>query len=71
MKGDSMKIHVVRDKSGDVIGTYEAGEIQATSGTVEVSPVLEEGQNVESIEIMRHETFDVDALHKSLTRRKK
>lgn len=66
-----MKMHIVRDKSGDVIGTYVGGEIQATSGTVEVSPVLEDGQNVESIEIMRHDTFDVDALHKSLTRRKK
>jgi len=63
-------MHVVRDQSGEVIGTFEPGEMQTTSGTVEVSPDLEDGQEIEAIEIMRHEAFDTDALHERLTRKK-
>jgi hypothetical protein len=61
-----MRMNVIRTKSGDVVGTYEAGEVETTSGTAEISPELDDGQEIESIEIPTHETFDVDALHRKL-----
>jgi hypothetical protein len=66
-----MKMNIIRDKSGNVVGTYAAGEAQTTSGTVEISPELGDGQMIETIEILTHETFDVDALHKKLGKRTK
>lgn len=65
-----MRMNVVRDKRGTVIGTFQADEVQATSGTVAVSPELKGGLDIESIEVTEPLTYDVDALHKSLKRKK-
>jgi autonomous glycyl radical cofactor GrcA len=65
-----MRIHIVRNRQGEIVGTCEAGEVQTTSGTVEVEPELEDGQRIETVELLRRETFDLEALHKRPERKK-
>lgn len=65
-----MKMHVLRGRDGQVIGTAEADEVRTPEGTVEVEPELEDGQNIETVELRRSETFDLDALHKRFTQKK-
>jgi hypothetical protein len=67
----AMEMHITRGRDGQVIGTVEAGEIQTAEGTVELEPVLEDGQAIETIELRRSETIDLDALYKRLARKKK
>ncbi len=59
-----MRLHIVRDKKGRIVGTCEAGEVQAAAGTVAVEPLLEEGQRMETVELLRQETFDLEVLHR-------
>ena len=59
-----MRIHIVRDKKGKIVGTCEAGEVQTVAGNVAVEPLLEEGQRLETVELLRQETFDLEALHR-------
>ncbi len=66
-----MRMDVVRDKNGQAIGTFEADEIQTPEGLVAVEPELEEGQELETIEVRRSETFDLDGFYKRLGRRRR
>lgn len=66
-----MRMNVVRDKSGELIGTYEAGEIRTAEGTIEVSPEVDEGVEIVELSVHRHETFDIDSFHEGLTKRSK
>jgi hypothetical protein len=58
-----MRMHIVRDRQGRVVGTCEASEVQTPAGTVAVEPLLDEGQRLETVELLRQETFDLEALH--------
>lgn len=58
-----MKIRVVRDRDGQVVST-----IADEGGDVSVEPDLEEGQEIETIELPENEISDPDALHKRLER---
>jgi hypothetical protein len=59
-----MRIHIVRDRKGKILGTCEAGAVQTPAGTVEVEPMLEEGQRIETVDLLHQETFDLEALHR-------
>ena len=63
-----MKFFVLRDESGKVVGSAEAGGIQAAEGIVEVEPLAQEGQKVETVELVGHGTFEVAELHERLLR---
>jgi hypothetical protein len=60
-----MKIRVIRDRDGQVVST-----IADEGGDVSVEADLEEGQDIETIELPESEISDPDALHKRLQRSK-
>lgn len=63
-----MKIDVIRARDGKLIGIAETDAVQSDEGAVEGGFDPEDGQQIESMEVRRSDTFDLDALAKRLSR---
>lgn len=62
-----MKVHVLKDKNGKVIATFEP----TTAGSVRLEPQVAKGHKVEQAELPRNYVSQLDILYKKTTARKK
>jgi hypothetical protein len=59
-----MKIELVRNAKGEVLGTAAA----AVGNEVPVEAELESGQTVEDVDVKQRDLVDIDALHRRLSK---
>lgn len=57
-----MKLRIVRNSEGQIIATSEAEE---RLSEVSIEPALEEGQQVEVVEVRRTDLMDVEKFYRS------